>query len=271
MMSFLTPGTLSILALLAVVSFPALAQSPEEKGLMIAEEADRRDLGWGDSQTEGTMILKNRQGQTSQRRFRTQALENPDPAFGDKGLTVFDFPRDIAGTALLSHTKILDPDDQWLYLPALKRVKRISSANKSGPFVGSEFAYEDLSSVEVGKYNHRWLRDEACPDNPDLTCFVIEQEPLYENSGYTKRDVWLDQDEYRAQKIDFYDRKGDLLKTLIPSEYQHYLDRYWRAQRMQMDNHQTGRSTSLTFSPYSFIKNGLSEKDFIASRLKRSR
>ncbi len=266
----MTPFLTSTIMLALLAVWPVWAQSPEEKGLMIAEEADRRDLGWGDSQTEGMMILKNRQGQTSQRRFRNQALENPDPALGDKGLTVFDFPRDIAGTALLSHTKILDPDDQWLYLPALKRVKRVSSANKSGPFVGSEFAYEDLSSVEVGKYSHRWLRDEACPGDPDLTCFVTEQEPLYDNSGYTKRQVWLDQDEYRVHKVDFYDRKGDLLKTLIPSDYQHYLGRYWRAQRMQMDNHQNGRSTTLTFSPYSF-KNGLSEPDFTASRLKRSR
>ncbi|NIT13503.1 MAG: outer membrane lipoprotein-sorting protein, partial [Candidatus Dadabacteria bacterium] len=98
---------------------------------------------------------------------------------GDKSITVFDEPRDIEGTALLSHTKILDPDDQWLYLPAVKRVKRISSKNKSGPFVGSEFAYEDLLSQEVDKYNYKWLKDEKCGD---LECHVVERYPLYENS-----------------------------------------------------------------------------------------
>ena len=94
----------------------------------------------------------------SVRELRRQVFESTEEGRGDKSIIVFDSPRDIGGTALLSHTKILEPDDQWLYLPALGRVKRISSGNKSGPFVGSEFAYEDLVSQEVDKYNYRWLR-----------------------------------------------------------------------------------------------------------------
>ena len=89
----------------------------------------------------------------------------------------------MAGTALLSHTKILAADDQWLFLPALQLVKRISSANKSGPFVGSEFAYEDLASQELDKYDYRFLGEQPCGD---LTCYVVERVPAYENSGYTK-------------------------------------------------------------------------------------
>ena len=81
-----------------------------------------------------------------------RTLEVPDESVGDKSLIIFDSPRDIKGTALLSYAKILDPDDQWLYLPALKRVKRISSVNKSGPFVGSEFAFEDFTALELNKY-----------------------------------------------------------------------------------------------------------------------
>ena len=73
---------------------------------------------------------------------------------------VFRTPRDIEGTALLSHAQILEPDNQWLYLPALKRVKRISSANKSGPFVGSEFAFEDFTALELNKYDYVWLSEE---------------------------------------------------------------------------------------------------------------
>jgi len=182
-------------------------------------------------------------------------------------MTIFDRPRDIEGTAFLSHTKIRDPDDQWLYLPAIKRVKRISSANKSGPFVGSEFAYEDLLSFEIGRYTYTWLRDEKCGS---LDCFVVEYIPVYENSGYTREEVWVDKSEYRPIKIQFYDRKNSLLKTLIYSEYRQYLGQYWRAHRFQMDNHQTGKTTTLTFGTYKF-RVGLPEQFFTPSRLKRAR
>ncbi len=245
----------------------ASAQTPEEKGLAIAEEADLRDAGFGDSEVTLRMVLHNRQGETSTRELRIKTLEVPDRAQGDKSLTVFDRPADVKGTAFLSFTHITDPDDQWLYLPALKRVKRISSANKSGPFVGSEFAYEDLSSQEVGKYTYKWLRDEPCGD---FNCFVVEQYPLYEHSGYTRRVAWIDQAEYRIIKVDFYDRKDDLLKTLTFEDYVQYLDQYWRPNRMEMINHQTGKRTELAYDGYEF-RTGISENDLSTAALKRAR
>ncbi len=245
----------------------ALAETAEEKGRAIAEEADRRDLGFGDSYAELKMVLTNRQGESSTRELRIQTLEVPAREEGDKALIVFDHPRDIEGTAFLSFTRILEPDDQWLFLPALKRVKRISSANKSGPFVGSEFAYEDLLSQEVDKYDYRWLRDEACGE---LTCFVVERYPLYENSGYARQVAWIDQSEYRVQRVDYYDRKDSLLKTLTFSAYRQHLGQYWRADDWFMQNHQTGKTTRLTFDNWEF-RIGLDENDFDPNRLKRLR
>lgn len=245
----------------------AAQESPAEAGRQIAEEADRRDFGWGDNSSTMRMILRNRNGDESIRELRRQALENNVEGEGDKSLIVFDAPRDVAGTSLLSHTRILEPDDQWLFLPALERVKRISSANKSGPFVGSEFAYEDLISQEVEKYEYSFARDEVCGE---LDCFVVERYPLYENSGYTKQVVWWDADEYRIQRIDFYDRKDSLLKTLTYFGYNQYLETYWRPDRMVMENHQNGKSTELVFSEWSFA-NGLSESELTPSRLRRAR
>ena len=77
------------------------------------------------------MILKNRAGNTSVRTIRTKTLEVSGD--GDKSLSIFDEPADVKGTAMLTYSHGLEPDDQWLYLPAIKRVKRISSRNKSGP------------------------------------------------------------------------------------------------------------------------------------------
>ena len=162
----------------------AFAETPEEKGLAIAVEDDKRDNGFVDYQAKMEMILKNRHGEQSVRYIRTKNLEVVGD--GDKSLVVFDKPRDVKGTALLNFTHKTGTDDQWLFLPALKRVKRISSANKSGSFMGSEFAYEDITSQEVEKYTYQWLRDETYEG---LECFVFERYPTYKNSGYTRQMV----------------------------------------------------------------------------------
>lgn len=256
-----------IIAGLVIAASPVEAQTPEQKGRAVAEEADRQDFGWHDNASIMRMVLRNRSGQESVRELRRRVLESTEKERGDKSIIIFESPRDIQGTALLSHTRILEPDDQWLYLPALKRVKRISSGNKSGPFVGSEFAYEDLVSQEVDKYEYRWLRDEQCGD---LECAVVERYPRYENSGYTRQIVWWDKEEYRVQKIEYYDRKDALLKTLTYHDYQEYNGEYWRPDRMAMVNHQNGKSTDLVFEEWTFGA-GVSDNEFTASRLRRAR
>ncbi len=246
---------------------PALAADPVALGNSIAEEWDRRDQGFGDTRAYMKMELENRHGQKSVREMRTDTFEVAGHEEGDKSLVLFERPRDVKGTAFLSFSHILEPDDQWLYLPALKRVKRISSKNKSGPFVGSEFAYEDLSAQELKKYTYKWLRDEACGE---LECFVVELTPTYKNSGYTRMVVWYDKGEYRQQKIDYYDRKKSLLKTLTYGDFRQYLDQYWRPHDMFMVNHQTGKKTRLKFEKIDF-RTGLTDKDFSKNGLKRAR
>lgn len=251
--------------LLSLFVLDAPANTPQNRGLDIATEMDKRDSGFGDNQADLVMVLKNTHGDESSRSLRLQTLETQGD--GDKSLTVFESPADVKGTAFLSYTHATDADDQWLYLPALKRVKRISSRNKSGPFMGSEFAYEDLTSQELDKYSYKYLRDEAVGDQD---CFVIERYPAYEHSGYTRQVVWVDKKIYQPRKIEFYDRKDALLKTLNMSGYQPYAEKYWRASRMEMQNHQTGKSTVLQWNNYVF-KSGLSERDFNVSSLKRAR
>ncbi|KPK57901.1 MAG: hypothetical protein AMS21_11025, partial [Gemmatimonas sp. SG8_38_2] len=125
----------------------AEAQTPEDTGRDIAVEADRRARGYHDFTARLTMVLRNRDGKEKTRELRVMGLETAD---GDRTLVVFDFPRDLQGTALLTISRIGESDDQWLYLPALKRVKRIAASNQSGSFMGSEFAYEDIGSQEPG-------------------------------------------------------------------------------------------------------------------------
>ena len=241
------------------------SDDPVAYGLAIAVESDRREQGFGDFTADLTMILKNRHGETSERYIRNKTLEIIGD--GDKTLSIFDKPRDVKGTAFLSFSHKEGPDDQWLYLPALKRVKKISSNNKAGPFMGSEFAFEDLSSQEVEKYTYKYLGDDLI-DGVD--CFMLERDPVDPKSGYTVQIVWIDKKDYKPLKVDYYDRKSSLLKTLTLSNYKQYLDKYWRASEMNMVNHQTGKSTQLLWSDYKFAT-GLTERDFDKNSLKRAR
>lgn len=253
---------LSSLLLLPVIT---LATTAEERGLEIATEAEARDVGFHDYKASMTMLLKNRQGEESLRDMRNQTLEVEND--GDKTLIVFEQPRDVKGTALLTFSHKAGDDDQWLYLPALKRVKRIASRNKSGPFMGSEFAYEDISSQEVEKYTYKFIKE---TQHEGLDSFLVERYPVDPNSGYTRQQMWIDKERYIPLKVDYYDRKNDLLKTLLFRGYQQYLDRYWRADEMYMENHQTGKSTLLSWKKYDF-RSGLTEADFNKNSLKRAR
>ncbi len=234
------------------VPFAAVAETPEEKGLAIAREAQKRNEGWVDSKVEAKMILENKQGEKSERNMRLRALEVISDTDGDKSLTYFLSPPDVQGTALLSFTHMTTPDDQWLYLPALKRVKRIASANKSGSFVGSEFAFEDLLAQEVPRFTYKFLREEPCPTDEAkaLSCFVSERFPVYENSGYSRQLSWVDKKDYQVRKLEFFDRKSEHSKTLLFTSYRQYLGKYWRAHVLAMENLQTGKKTTLSFGNF---------------------
>ena len=242
----------------------APAATPEEIGLQIARDARDRDEGFGNFTAGQAMVLRNKQGKESRRQLRVKVLEVADD--GNKTLFVFDEPRDVKGTAFLVHAHKEEADDQWLYLPALKRVKRISSSNRSGSFMGSEFSYEDLGAQEVEKFTYRYLRDEPCGA---FTCTVTEQVPT-EKSGYRRQVVWRDKEELRLWKVEYFDRKDSHLKTLTLDRYEAHLDRYWRAAEMTMVNHLTGKSTIMHWSDYRFGTD-LNERDFSKTGLKRVR
>jgi outer membrane lipoprotein-sorting protein len=243
----------------------AFAASTEEQGLAIIQEVDHRNTGYGDTKAELKMILRNSNGEESTRSLKMDTLEISND--GDKSLTVFESPPDVNGTAFLSFTHALEPDDQWLYLPALKRVKRISSSNKSGPFLGSEFAFEDLTSFEVAKYKYNYLREEKLNQSD---CYVVEMFPQYADSGYTRLISWIEKERYIPLKTDYYDRKNELLKTLAFNGYQQYLKQFWRADELIMINHQNGKSTRLLSENIRF-RTGLTDRDFDQNTLKRSK
>jgi outer membrane lipoprotein-sorting protein len=250
----------------ASVDLDLAGLSPEDSGRAIFVAADRHNSDYVDMQVELEMILRSSRGAENRRLLRIKQLEIPED--GDKLLVVFDTPKPIKGTALLSFSHKVDPDDQWLYLPALKRVKKIASRNKSGPFLSSEFAYEDLTAQEVEKFTYRYLHSESLDDVP---CYVVERTPVDDHSGYSRQVVWLDRAEVRVLQIEYYDRRDGLLKRLAVAEYAKHDGRFWKAGRMQMTNHQTRKSTELVWSNYQFGLGLLDERDFSTNALLRVR
>lgn len=258
---------ISIIITLTIWSTSLSAQTNEEKGLEIIKKSIALDNGFIDSTVEGQMVLKDKSGNESVRKFKNLIFEELDDTLGDKSIIVFTEPRDVKGTSLLTHAKI-EPqdDDQWLYLPALKRVKRISSSNRTGKFVSSEFSYEDLSTDEPEDYTFRWIEDGPCLTETSLTCHLIEATPKNKKSGYSKRVIYVDTDEFLYQSVKFYNRRGDLEKELHFKGYQKYLDKFWRADLLEMTNLQTGKSTVIAWENYQFQTN-LSLNDFKPEKL----
>lgn len=258
--AFIIAASLSPFSFANAFSLDGIAD-PTAKGHAIAKETEKRDAGFKDYIAQAEMVLKQNDKELSRRAFSSKVLEVEGD--GDHSVNVFSSPKDVAGTAILIHAHGLTPDDQWLYLPAVKRVKRISTRSKSGPFVGSEFAYEDISTWVPEKYTYKFLQQETFNGND---CFKVENTPAYADSGYSKLHEWVDAKIFRPRKIDYYDRKGELLKTLNFEDYQLYQGNYWRPSKMVMVNHQTGRSTELLWKDYQFAT-GLVAGDIVQSKL----
>ena len=255
--------TLTTTLILSTAYTAGYAETAEEKGLRIAKEVDTRDIGFGDSTANIHMTLKDNYGNERPRFMRNRTMEVEGD--GDKSIIIFDNPGDVKGTAFLSHTHKEGSDDQWLFLPKLAKTKRISSSNKAGSFMNSEFAFEDIASQEVEKYTYKFLRDDVIGD---IKVFVIESDPVDPKSGYSKIETWIDQSRYIPLKQDFYDRGERLKKTLTITDYNQYKGKYWRANTWNMVNHLTGKKTLLEFKNYVF-DNNFSNKDFNKNSLSR--
>ena len=228
----------------------------------IAQKSDKVTDGFESSISQTEMILVNASGQKSVRELEIKTLEGED---GDKSISTFLTPADVKGTKTLGHEHLDRDDDQWLYLPALKRVKRIASRNKSGSFMGSEFSYEDIGNQNYKKYTYNEKIEEV--ELNGVNCYKGSRIPKDKNSGYTKQVSWVAKDTFLLQQIEYYDRKSELLKTATFSDYKE-IDGVWRVGKIEVKNHQSDKSTILIWKEDK-IKVGLTEKEFNKRVLKQ--
>ena len=253
----------TFLIALLLIGAPAWAQAPDPRAESVVDEADRRLSGYGDFTATMTMTLRQSDGSERVREMHILGLEVPED--GDKTLVVFDLPRDLQGTSILTVTHPDSPSDQWLYLPSLRRTRRIATSNRSSSFMGSEFTFEDIGSQDLRQYRYRYLRKETLDGTAS---YVLERFPIEEGSAYARQVLWWDTGEYRLLRVDYYDREDAHVKSLRLDGYQQYEGGQWRPDRMVMNELTSGKSTTLEWSEYAFAT-GLSDRDFDPRRLGR--
>ena len=220
------------------------AEDAELHGTRIAETMERFDQGWTDEVLQGSMTLFDAGGDSVVRSFTRMTYERPDE--GDKIITRFLSPAEIKGVSALTHESPGSTDDNWLYLPANKRVRRISGANNTASFQGTEFTYEDLSNLDPREYRWRFLEETTLEkEGRKVPVFRLDAVPTYKDTGYSKLVVYVSKETWRQERIEYYDKAGRLLKTRESTDWRHLHGRFWRAFAIEMTNHQTGKRTVL--------------------------
>ena len=208
-----------------------------------------------DLQGELTMILINSQGEERVRKLK-QYIQNSTQE--EKKIMFFLSPADVKGTSFMnwSYSNGKD-DDQWIYLPALKRTKRISSEGKGDYFMGSDFTYDDLGDRNPDEDTHTLLREEQLDGK---LFYVVESIPREDGNIYSRTLTWVNKDNFIGMKREYYDKNGKLLKVLTISDVQK-IKGYWVILKTEMRNVQKNHSTQMLLSNLK-IDTGISADKF---------
>jgi len=249
--------TLVVLSAAMLFAYPAYSAEPS--GLEIMQRVDARDDG-DDLMQQMKQRLIDRRGDV---REREMASFRKDYGKDSKSITYFLEPSNVRDTALLTwdYDGVEKDDDQWLYLPALKKTRRIAATGGGGRFIGSDFSYEDLRPRDVADYAYSLLREET-------SVYVIEAKPLVKDTAYARHVLWIQKDNFQTVKMELYDLTGTLYKTGVFADYQKINKRFWRAYKITMSDHTRGRKTILAVEALE-IGTGLTAADFTSGALER--
>ena len=231
-------------------------------GLEVVQKVYDRPEG-NDMQSELTMTLTNSRGDARVREIK-QFIK--DMGKVEKKIMFFQSPADVRNTSFMnwSYTEEGKDDDQWIYLPALKKVKRISSDSKSDYFMGSDFTYDDLGDRRPTDDTHKILREEKLNDED---CYVVESTPKDEEYMYSKTISWVIKDKWIGLKKDFYDEDEEHLKTLTVKKYGK-ISGYWIISGSEMKNVQKNHTTNMSLKNIK-IDTGIADNKLTERMMKR--
>jgi outer membrane lipoprotein-sorting protein len=258
---------LRALALTAAMLLGSVAPAAAQSGTDIMQK--QRELQRAGDETE-TSVMKifSKAGEVKERRLVSYALTSHEGLA--KTLLRFLAPRDVENTALLTWEGKDGNDDQWLYLPATRRVKRIAASGKKTRFMGTDFSYEDLRPENVTLHVYTLLGSERVDD---ADCHVIEAKPATErqaaDSGYSRRKMWIRKDTYATIKQEFYERAGRLEKVAVSRGLVNVKGTLWRAREIEMRDVQAGTRSVMVVEARS-LDTGLTDSFFTEVELTRS-
>ncbi|MFP4548358.1 MAG: outer membrane lipoprotein-sorting protein [Fidelibacterota bacterium] len=249
--------------ILVLTAFPVSSFAQDDiSGLEIIKKVHNRPTGT-DQDGKLTMTLINSRGDQRVREIKQYIKD-----FGteEKKIMFFISPADVRNTSFMnwSYDEEGRDDDQWIYLPALKRVKRISSDSKSDYFMGSDFTYDDLGDRHPSEDTHKLLREEEVDGQP---CYVVESIPKEEDYMYSRTVTWVIKDKWIGLKKEFYDEDGDHLKTLSVKEFEKIKD-YRIITNSQMHNVQKEHTTDMKLEDLK-IDTGIQDRWFTERMMKR--
>ena len=239
---------------IAVILTAAFSANAQLSGRDIVNKAYNRPAG--DDQTSIlTMTLTNKSGQTRVRKIKQFSKDLGDI---EKNIMFFMSPADVKNTSFMNWSYDSDKsDDQWIYLPALKKVKRISSDSKSDYFMGSDFTYDDLGDRKLDADVHKLLKEESV-DGHD--CYVVESVSKDEDYMYSKTITWIRKDNYVGVKKEFYDEDAELLKVLHIKDVKQ-ISGFWVVTHSEMKSVQKNHKTLIQLSDIK-VNTGVSASKF---------
>jgi hypothetical protein len=233
----------------ALFSLDAAMATAEEgdqlEGIEIARRADRASNAATEQQTM-TMTLQNSRGQQRVRTIEGWSIEIDEDT--EHRFSRFLEPSDVKDTTLLTYDYAQEDDDTWLYLPALKKVKRILSSNKTDYFMGSDFTYEDMENIDLINWDYKLTGTETVGD---VECYVVEavanNDKKRKETGYSKTVTWFGKEDFIARKSEYHDKKNRLAKRLILEDVKPTSeeDPRPRAHKLAMENFITKHKTLL--------------------------
>ena len=256
-------GKIQVVMLATLIALPVLSFAGDQiSGRQIIENVYNRPTG-NDQQADLTMTLINSRGDQRVREIRQFTKD-----FGEmeKKIMFFKSPADVRNTSFMnwSYDDENKDDDQWIYLPALKKIKRISSDSKTDYFMGSDFTYDDLGDRHPSQDTHKLIGEETINGE---SCYVVESIPKDEDYMYSKTVTWIIKDKWIGLKKDFYDEDEDLLKTLTVKKFEK-ISGYWIILSTEMHNIQKNHRTLIQLSNVT-LDAGISDTQFTERMMRR--
>lgn len=244
-----------------LVLMTGIVFTQELTGLDIMAKVYDRPTG-DDMTADLSMVLENSRGDQRVREIK-QLIKD----FGEmeKKIMFFLAPADIKNTSFMNWSyDDAKSDDQWIYLPALKKVKRISSDSKGDYFIGSDFTYDDLGDRHPAQDTHTILKEDIIEG---VDCYVVESVPIDEDYMYSRTVTWVIKDKWIGLKKEFYDEDDDFLKRLILNDYKKFND-VIVITSVTMKNEQNDHQTEMILSNVK-INTGIADAQFTERMMKR--